>query len=103
MNEKFFRKLLEDNTKEKFEEEEIKEYIIMALEEYLGWIMDFKPLTHDKMRRWLRYKILQYGNQALSVPWIVDKKKNTAALHRLRKSSERKARIYRSKSAGFFK
>jgi hypothetical protein len=90
-----------DNTKQKFEVEEIKEYLLMALDEYISCLEFNRPLPHDKMQSWLKYKIFEYGNRALSIHWIGAK--GATSHRRFRETSSKKAKIYASKSAVFFR
>lgn len=73
-------------TKQSFDDNEIQEYTVMAIDEYISWN---KTLDVLKFKKWLKYKSIQYAFQALSV-------------NSCKKEYEKKATFYRSKTAKFF-
>ena len=73
-------------TKQLFDDNEIQEYLVMAIEEYVSWNKTIDVLNFKK---WLKYKVIQYAFQMLAV-------------NSCKKEFEKKATFYRSKTAKFF-
>ena len=82
----FLKMSVQKITKQSFDENEIQEYISMAIDEYFSWN---KPIDVDLFKKWLKYKVIQYAFQALDV-------------NSHKKELEKKATFYRSKTAKFF-
>jgi len=76
-------------TGEKFDQEEIDAYLLMALEEFICWN---KSLSAQDFKRWVKFKILQFACSALSINSTLEKSRKF----------RKKASYYRNKTAKFF-
>jgi len=82
----WFKNILFKATKEKFDSNEIEEYIKMSVDDYIG---NNLSLSTEDTIKWLKYRIINFASTALSYNKTQLKSKNLFL---------KKAKTYRNKS-----